>query len=356
MAYENITYEVIMKRMMNRVSADYPNLDTREGSIVFNALASAAVEMAIMYTELDNTRNESFIDTATREYKLIACKQMGIDTSQFEANAGTHKAEFNVEVPIGSKWNCDIYNYEVMEYLGLEGELHTYSLLCDTMGTAPNNQKGDLTAITDYPNGLSHAKLVECLIEGENEKSNDDIVSVYYEYVNSTVTDGNVAQYKRWCNEYDGIGNSKIFPLWNGEGTVKVSILSASNHKATDELVAEFQEYLDPGTTGMGDGIAPIGAFVTVATATEVPINISATIKMKSGFTDTSGITTALDKFLSSLAYEKNQVSYMTVGATILGVNGVEYVSDLVINGGIADIILGEEEIPSLGTTNWVVS
>lgn len=356
MAYENITYEVIMNRMMNRVSADYPNLDTREGSIVFNALASAAVEMAIMYTQLDNTRNESFVDTATREYKLIACKQMGIDTSQFEANAGTHKAEFNVEVPIGSKWNCDIYNYEVMEYLGLEGELHTYSLLCDTMGTAPNNQKGDLTAITDYPTGLNHAKLVECLIEGENEKSDDDIVSVYYEYVNSTVTDGNVAQYKRWCNEYDGIGNSKIFPLWNGEGTVKVSILSASNHKATDELIAEFQEYLDPGTTGMGDGIAPIGAFVTVATATEVPINLSANIKMKSGFTDTSGITTALDKFLSSLAYEKNQVSYMTVGATILGVNGVEYVSDLVINGGTADIILGEEEIPSLGTTNWVVS
>lgn len=353
MAYEDITYEVILKRMMNRVSTDYPNLDTREGSILFNALASAAIEMAIMYAELDNTRNETFIDTASREGKLIACKQMGIDITQFDAHAGTHKAEFNVEVPIGSRWNCDLYNYEVIEYLGLEGELHTYSLLCDTTGTSPNNQKGDLTAITDYPTNLTHAKLVECIIEGENRKSDDDIKKVYYEYVNSTIMDGNVAQYKRWCEEYDGVGNSKIFPLWNGEGTVKVSILSASNHKASEELVAEFQEYLDPGITGMGDGVAPIGAFVTVDTAEEFPIEISAKVKMKAGYTDTSGIATALDKFLSSLAYEKNQVSYMTIGATILDVEGVEYINDLKLNGSISDIILEDEQIPSLKATDW---
>lgn len=353
MAYEDITYEVILKRMMNRVSTDYPNLDTREGSILFNALASAAIEMAIMYAELDNTRNETFIDTASREGKLIACKQMGIDITQFDAHAGTHKAEFNVEVPIGSRWNCDLYNYEVIEYLGLEGELHTYSLLCDTTGTSPNNQKGDLTAITDYPTNLTHAKLVECIIEGENRKSDDDIKKVYYEYVNSTIADGNVAQYKRWCEEYDGVGNSKIFPLWNGEGTVKVSILSASNHKASEELVAEFQEYLDPGITGMGDGVAPIGAFVTVNTAEEFPIKISAKVKMKAGYTDTSGITTALDKFLSSLAYEKNRVSYMTIGATILNVAGVENVIDLKLNDGTSDILLEDEQIPSLRTTDW---
>ena len=39
MAYENMTYELILQRMMDRVSLQYPNLDTREGSILFNALA-----------------------------------------------------------------------------------------------------------------------------------------------------------------------------------------------------------------------------------------------------------------------------------------------------------------------------
>lgn len=356
MAYENMTYEVILQRMMNRVKADYPNLDDREGSIIFNALASAAVELAIAYTEIDNSRNESFVDTASREYLLLACKEMGIDTTQFEANAGIHKAEFNVEVELGSRWNCELFNYTVIEFIEKSGDYYTYRMECETLGTTPNNQKGELTPITDAPSGLEHAKLVECLIEGENEVTDDDIRTTYYDHVNSVATDGNVAQYNRWCAEFEGIGNSKVFPLWNGDNTVKVSILSVSNRAATEELIAEFQEFLDPNITGMGDGVAPIGAFVTVTTATEVPINVSATVKMKDGYSDTSSIETALAKHFSELAYNKTLIAYMNVGAVILGVEGVEFISDLLINDGTADIVLGDEEIPVLGTVTWAVN
>ena len=61
MAYEDMEYEVILDRMIDRVAEQYPNLDTREGSIIYNALAPAALELAIMYVELDNVLNESFI-------------------------------------------------------------------------------------------------------------------------------------------------------------------------------------------------------------------------------------------------------------------------------------------------------
>lgn len=357
MAYENMTYEVILQRMMTRVTDQYPDLDNREGSILFNALAPAALELAIMYTELDNCRNESFVDTASREYMLMGCADMGMDITQFEAKAGTHKGEFNVEVPIGSRWNCELYNYQITEFIGVNSETtyYEYRMVCESTGTAPNNQTGDLMPITDAPSDLTHAALVECLIEGENETTNADIRTAYFEFVNSSVSDGNAAQYKRWCDEYDGVGNSKVLPLWNGANTVKVSILSASNRAATPELIAEFQEYIDPNASGMGDGVAPIGAFVTVTTATELPINVSATIHMKAGYTDTSVIATQLTKYFSSIAYEKSIVAYMNIGAEILNVNGVESISNLVVNGGTADITLGDEQIPVLGTTNWTV-
>ena len=356
MAYENMTYEVILQRMMNRVNDKYPNLDNREGSILFNALAPAALELAVMYTELDNVLRESFVKTATREYILRGCEQMGMDITQFEAKAGVHKGAFNVEVEIGSRWNCDLFNYEVTKYIGMEDGYYCYELQCESVGTTPNNQKGDLTAITTVPNGLEYAKLIECLIEGENVTSDEDVKQAYFDYVNSTATDGNVAQYKRWCSEFDGIGNAKVFPLWNGENTVKVSILSASNQAATETLISDFQEYLDPGTTGMGDGVAPIGAFVTVTTATEIPINVKATVKMKAGYSDTSTIVTALTNYFSQIAYEKLMLPYMNIGATILNVAGVEFISDLTVNGGTSDITFGEEEIPVVGTTEWVVS
>lgn len=355
MAYEHMTYPAILQRMKDIVTKAYPNLDAREGSIIFNALAPAAVELAIMYTELDNILSESFIDTATREYILIACEQMGMDTSVFQASKGVHRAEFNVEVPIDSTWNCELYNYTVTEFIGMSNGYYAYRMECDTVGTAPNNQTGDLIPIDVAPVGLTYAKLVECLIEGENETSDDGIRSAYYEHVNSTLADGNVAQYQQWCNEYVGIGNSKVIPLWNGANTVKVSILSASNKAASEELVKEFQDYLDPGSTGMGDGVAPIGAIVTVTTATEIPISVTADISFKDGYSDTTAITTALENYFSTIAYEKNIVSYMTVGATILSVIGVDSISNLKINNGTVDISLGIEEIPVVGTTTWTV-
>jgi hypothetical protein len=46
----------------------------------------------------------------------------------------------------------------------------------------------------------------------------------------------------------------------------------------------------------------------------------------------------------------------MNIGAAILSADGVESVSNLAINGSTSDIILGTEEIPVIGTTEWVVS
>lgn len=356
MAFENQTYENIIERMLSRIRTVHPELDTREGSIIFNALAPAAAELAIGYLVLNTVLNESFVATASREYILLKCDETGIDVSVFDATAGTFKGEFDVEVPIGSRWNCELYNYTVTEQMASENGYYVYKMKCETAGTEPNSTLGSLTAITDLPTGLTHAELTECLIPGDAEYTDDAIKEYYYNFINATVSDGNVGQYERWCEDYEGIGNFKIFPLWNGANTVKVSILNAENRKASETLVEEYQKYLDPGITGMGDGVAPIGAFVTVATATEVPITVSATVLMKEGYTDTSAITTAIEKYFAQIAYEKSVVAYMNVGATILDVEGVEFVTDLLVNGGTNDIALDEEEIPIVGTTNWVVS
>lgn len=356
MAYESQTYEAILQRMMERVTAQYPNLDDREGSILFNALAPAAVELAIAYTALDNILAESFPATASREYLLIACEQIGIDVEQFEAHPGTFKGVFDMEVAIGSRWNCDLYNYTILEYLGQEDGYYAYSMQCETAGISPNTFTGSLSPITEAPLGISYAELIECLIEGEDETPDDEVRETYFEYVKNTVSDGNVAQYERWCNEFDGIGHAKIFPLWNGANTVKVSILSASNGVATEKLVDKFQEHLDPNSEGMGNGVAPIGAIVTVTTASEKTIDVSATVTLKSGYTDTAHLDGVLEQYFKEISYDKLNVPYMSVGSALLNANGVDGITNLTLNGGTADIALGEEEIPVLGATNWTVS
>lgn len=360
MAYESMTYEVIIARMIKRVSDKYPDVDIREGSMVYNAMAAGAMELAIMYTELDNVLKESFVQTASRQFLLMGCDQVGIDVSIFNASNAFFKAEFNIPIELNSRWNLGLYNYLVIDELerenGDDENMYYYRLQCESPGSEPNVMFGDLTPIDFVDGNLTTAKITECIIDGEEEASDEEIREYYFNYVTSAATDGNVGQYKLWCEDFAGIGNYKIFPLWNGANTVKVSILSATNRVASDELIEEFQNYLDPGITGMGDGIAPIGAFVTVSTATELPLNITATVKLKEGYSDTSTIDETLEKYLAEVAYENSTVSYMKIGASIMDAECVDFISNLTINDGTSDIPLGDEQIAILGTATWVVS
>ena len=49
--YEKMTYESILQKMLNMVSDD---VDKREGSIIYDALAPAAYFLADQFFQLDN--------------------------------------------------------------------------------------------------------------------------------------------------------------------------------------------------------------------------------------------------------------------------------------------------------------
>lgn len=341
-----------LNRMLNRVKAIHPNVDTREGSVAYDACAACAYELVQAYDTANNYYNETNIETASRTGKYEKCRDQGIDTSIFDAHAGVFRGEFNVEVNIGSRWNCDLFNYVVTEFIEQSDstQYYEYALTCETVGTAPNDVTGELTPIDNPPRGLSHAALTGDIVPGENETPDDEIVEYYYDYISRKASDGNVAQYEQWAREYPGIGNFHVFPLWNGPNTVKVSILDANNDAADEELIAEFQEYLDPNSSGMGDGVAPIGAIVTVDTAEELQINVSAKVSLKDGTVSTSSIQPALEEYFGSIAYQSTLVSYIAVASTILNAQGIANVTDVLVNNGTEDITLDDEQIPVLGT------
>ena len=53
--YENISFESLMERAIARVQEQNSNIDVREGSIIYNALAPAIYEIMGMYIEIDRT-------------------------------------------------------------------------------------------------------------------------------------------------------------------------------------------------------------------------------------------------------------------------------------------------------------
>ena len=64
--FEENDFDTLMERMLENVSDE---LDKREGSVIYDAIAPAALELANMYVALDVVMDEVFADTASYYYR-----------------------------------------------------------------------------------------------------------------------------------------------------------------------------------------------------------------------------------------------------------------------------------------------
>lgn len=338
-----MTKEEILKRMMDAVSSVF---DKREGSVIHDALAPVAYELSVAYEELEQLYKNTFAGTADRDGLILRAQEIGL--SPYQATYAVRKAKFtpsSLSVEVGSRFNYEDINFTVLEIIGLG----LYSVQCETPGDVGNYGSGQLIPI-DYIQGLEKAELLEdVLVYGEEEENTEDFRQRYFDSIIGNAIDGNIAQYEKWCRDFKGIGNFKILPLWNGANTVKVSILGVDNKPASDVIVNDFQNYLDPTKNGLGNGQAPIGAIVTVSTATTKTINVSATVTLKSGYTEAIGINEELEEFIKSIAYKKSDVNYYSIASIINENECIDTVKSVTLNGYTSNISLDTEQVAVLG-------
>lgn len=332
--YEDKTFGSIMSEMLDAIPDD---MDKREGSIVYNALAPAAIELKKMYIELDVIMNETFIDTASRKYLIKRAYERGI--IPYPAKNAVLKGTFNMDVPIGSRFSLEELDYVVLEKI--TGDGHNYKMECESAGEIGNSQTGRLIPI-DFIQGLTTAQLTEVLIPGEEE---EDTASIRERYLDSLTTEafgGNQEDYRQKVNRIQGVGGVKVYPAWNGGGTVKLEIINSSFEVPTATLVNEVQTAIDPSQNGgKGMGIAPIGHVVTVAGVTEETIDIGLTIQYEEGW-DFAAIQDYIyevidDYFLELRKNWEDSASLIVrvsqLETRILDLNGVVDISGTTING-----------------------
>ena len=341
-----MTYEQILERMLSRVPDTF---DKREGSVIFDAIAPSAYECSLLYADIETKVKNTFAGTADRENLIKRGAEIGI--APFEATYALRKGLFTpttLELPIGERFSYENLNFFIVEKL----DAGVYSLKCETVGSVGNLGSGTLIPI-DYVAGLETANLSgEVLVYGEDEEDTETFRQRYFGTLPTMTLDGNIAQYTKWMTEYEGVGNFKIYPCWNGKNTVKVSILSSENTVASQTLIDDVQEYLDPESKGLGNGKAPIGAQVTVTTAKETNININATVILAVGYDKPVGLEESIREYLKTLNYYRNSVSYIALGAIFANNQSVELVVDMTLNGQKVDVALPNETIAKLNTLN----
>lgn len=346
--FEDLSYEIILERMLNRVSS---SIDKREGSIIYDALAPAAMELMLMYVELERVLNEGFGDTASREYLIMRAAERGISPS--DATYAILKGEFNQDVDIGARFSCGSLTYEVTEQIA-DCE---YKLQCETVGSAGNSTFGTLIPI-DYIDGLTTATLTELLIPGEDEEDTEVFRERYFASFDSQAFGGNKTDYLEKTNEIAGVGGVKVYPVWNGGGTVKLVIIDSEFNSPSDELIDTVQTAVDPVVNGgEGVGFAPIGHVVTVSAVDQLGIDVSATFTYVDGYdfeTSKASIQTAIGEYFTELAETWADEDYLVVRLSqietrILALAMIVDVENTTINEVSKNITLGTDEIPVLG-------
>ncbi|OPA76614.1 baseplate J protein [Paenibacillus selenitireducens] len=341
--YEDKTFEAILDLMLARVPND---VDKREGSVIYNACAPAAWELAQMYMEMDVILHLAFASTSSGEYLTLRAAEMGVNRSM--ATKAQRKGIFYaagealIDVPIGTRFSINAVNYVVLSKI----DTGQFILECETAGEAGNSPVGALLPI-DYVSGLARAELTDILTEGINEESDEKLLTKYQLRVQQPSTSGNIYQYKQWAMAVQGVGDAKVFPLWDGPGSVKVVIVNSDKQPAGPALVAETVSYIEK--------VRPIGAAVKVVSGVGKAITVKATVTLASGYTLQSvsdGLKAALTDYLKSIAFEMSYVSYARIGTLLMGVPGVLDYSALSLNGGYINIALADEEIPVFGAVD----
>ena len=279
--FQNKDYDYFLRKMLDAVP---DNIDKREGSIIYDALAPAALVMGQQSLDMANVIKETYIKTASGEfldYRAIEHGTSRYPATQTEAKAKVlnDKKEPLNNVQIGDKF-ASIGDSPIFYAVTKVNDDLTVELTAEVKGSSANSYIGQILPVT--PNDLlSWAEITEITAPARDVESDDHLRARLLSSQSWIAYGGNVADYLDMTSKIDEVGAAQIYPIWNGGGTVKVVILNNDLMPASASLVQKVKNTLDPeDKQAEGYGLAPIDHAVTVTAPEELIVNVDISVKL----------------------------------------------------------------------------
>lgn len=339
----------IQKELLANVSDD---LDKSDGSFAYDILKSLAIQF-----EKQEQKNKDILDKMDvenlegDELTRFVYQRTGLIRKPATYATTTVKISGSALTSIntGDLVAAGEIFYEVTEDVITNETGVAYVVVrCQLPGIVGNVPANQIVSFPVTLSGITSVMNEQAVTNGYEEETDDDLRERYYEKLQKPGKAGNEFHYLEWARSVTGVGKAKVFPRWNGALTVKVSILDENIGVATEELIKSVTDYIETQR--------PFGAIVTVATGVELPISISAAIRIEQNYElqDVSELLkNKIADYLKKLSYVSDYVSYAQIGREILDVPGVVDYQDLLLNGLAENVQLGEESVPVVGETTW---
>ncbi|MGE4272053.1 MAG: baseplate J/gp47 family protein [Desulfitobacterium sp.] len=344
------TKEEILARMLSNISDEY---DKTEGSFFYDAEMPVAIELETKSAEADAILDKGFPDTATGSYldKIVSEQGLVRKAAVKATTTVTITGSAGASIALGAKVASDSVNYLTTESKTIDPGQTTMTVVveCEVAGSVGNVIAGAIKYFPVTISGLTAVTNAAPVINGYDMETDDELRSRYYAKVQTPATSGNKYHYLNWAKSVTGVGDARVTPLWNGNGTVKVVIINSNKRAADASLVTAVSDYIEE--------VRPIGATVTVESAAELEIDVSATLTLQVGHVLANvkaAIEANLTQYLKEIAFVETYVSYARIGSLILDTEGVLDYTGLTVNAGTANVTITDAQVAVLGVTTFV--
>ena len=344
-AYDQ-TQEEIRERIASRMG---DRVSVQEGT--FGDLFSRAVSYEVwrFYEQLRKVLPIAFVDETSGQYLVERCREFGIERKE----AGTAEVlltftgQNGTVIPAGTAAvTASGLEFDTTAEAAI-GEKGTAEILARAAqsGAAYNVYAGRVNRLLTAIQGVTAVSNLNPATGGYDEETDEALFARLDAFRKTPATSGNIHQYEQWAMETEGVGAARAIDLWNGPGTVKV-VLAGNDLKPVSESVRT-------AAAAYIESKRPAGPKVTVVSAEAVEINISVKVELDVS-TDVQqvqdALTQALTDYLHGLAFRSSTVVLQRVAYLLMGIDGVVDHDPPKMNGGTANVPIGETQVPVLGT------
>ena len=341
--FSNQTYEVIKQRILDNTNID---IDKREGSFLSNMASAISEELAKAYINMSDILSLGFIEDTFDTFLDKRVSEFGVYRKQGTKAIGEIKVEGKEGTIIenGTLVKANDLYFTVLN----EIELPTDNILYVEANEV--GYKYNLLANTEFELVEKNDKATKLVNEvdfknGVDIESDEDLRKRFVKVVNNPSTSGNKAHYEEWALEVDGVGRAIVYPLWNGNGTVKVMIIGNDNKPVNEDIINDCKLHIEENM--------PIGCKLTIATPSLLNVAINASVEVKVGYT-LEDIKTDFEASLNDYLKEiTTELTYSKVYGLLANHVGVEDISMLKLNNSSNNIAISEDKIINISEINF---
>ena len=328
--YSEQDYETIKNRMLDVLDT---TLDKREGTFINDMYSPMAIEFAKTYIELDTIHSLLFVEDSVGDYLDKRVSEFGVMRKAGERAKGvvTFTGENNTLIPRNLEISTDGgYTYLTISQGYIKDGSVDILVEADEVGEIYN-----ISANTTWslPKDIVVGELSnkDAFEGGVDIESDGDLKKRFFDAVHNVRTSGNKNDYIYWAKETVGVYNAEVYPLWNGNGTVKVVVSGENRMPVDDEILQTCKNNIIEN--------APIGATLTVLTTTLFNVSINLSISIDESY-DSSDVKLAVENAIKSyIGTCVDKIYYNKLGAKILSCDGVIDYTVLTINGSSSSVI-----------------